>query len=74
MMNTWLAFAKTGNPNWAGLPDWPTYSADERAVMSLGLEPAIDYAPGEAERVFWADLEQERSTLDRTPIPLSRSG
>ena len=74
MMNTWLAFAKTGNPNWEGLPDWPTYSADERAVMSLGLEPAIDYAPGEAERVFWADLEQERSTLDRTPIPLSRSG
>ncbi len=71
MMQTWLAFARNGNPNWEGLPAWPAYTADERAVMSLGLEAAVEYAPAEPERRLWAELEQRSSTLEPASIPLS---
>ena len=56
MMSTWLAFAKTGNPNWEGIPDWPRYEAEARAVMSLDLAPSVEQDPGAAEREFWQSL------------------
>lgn len=31
----WAAFARTGNPNHAGLPDWPPFDDTRRAVMIL---------------------------------------
>ena len=56
MMSTWLAFAKAGDPNWEGIPDWPRYDAEARAVMSLGLTPSVEQDPGAAEREFWQSL------------------
>ncbi len=35
MMTYWVNFARTGNPNGAGLPGWPTYDADKPAVMQF---------------------------------------
>jgi para-nitrobenzyl esterase len=32
----WLNFARTGNPNAAGLPHWPTYDAAAQMTMELG--------------------------------------
>jgi para-nitrobenzyl esterase len=29
----WAALARTGNPNHAGLPNWPAYTAEKRATM-----------------------------------------
>ncbi|HXY37486.1 MAG TPA: carboxylesterase/lipase family protein [Planctomycetaceae bacterium] len=29
----WAALARSGNPNHAGLPNWPAYTADKRATM-----------------------------------------
>jgi para-nitrobenzyl esterase len=29
-------FAKTGNPNGVGLPEWPTYSEQPNSVLKLG--------------------------------------
>jgi para-nitrobenzyl esterase len=33
MSDAWLAFARTGNPNTSGLPQWPAYDANRRATM-----------------------------------------
>ncbi len=37
MASIWTQFAKTGNPNGPGLPQWPEYSADTEAYMELGV-------------------------------------
>jgi para-nitrobenzyl esterase len=36
MQRYWTNFAKTGDPNGAGLPEWPRYGTSEKAVMDLG--------------------------------------
>jgi para-nitrobenzyl esterase len=36
MEQYWTNFAKTGDPNSAGLPEWPLYGASAEAVMELG--------------------------------------
>jgi para-nitrobenzyl esterase len=52
MMATYAAFAHTGNPNNAHLPDWPTYG-DDRANMRLGTDCHVDYAPLDDIRELW---------------------
>lgn len=34
----WVNFAKTGNPNGAGLPQWPKFALGKPTVMELGAE------------------------------------
>jgi para-nitrobenzyl esterase len=33
MSTAWVSFARTGNPNHSGLPTWPRYTQESRAVM-----------------------------------------
>jgi para-nitrobenzyl esterase len=56
MQDAWLAFARSGNPNHDGLPEWPRYEPTDRATMLLGSECAVERAPLEAERSFWETL------------------
>lgn len=37
----WAQFARSGDPNFAGAPIWPAYSADSDAVLELGDEIAV---------------------------------
>jgi para-nitrobenzyl esterase len=41
MAETWLAFAKTGDPNNALIPNWPAYDTDSRPVMVLDESPEL---------------------------------
>jgi len=41
MMDTWLAFARSGRPNNDKLPSWPEYDLKNRAVMKLSINPEI---------------------------------
>lgn len=42
----WISFAKTGNPNHDGLPEWPAYNANNTATMHLDIncevKPQLD--------------------------------
>jgi para-nitrobenzyl esterase len=33
MSSAWVNFARTGNPNYSGMPHWPAYTAGTRATM-----------------------------------------
>ena len=41
MAETWIAFAKTGNPNNPMIPQWPAYDTETRAVMVFDVEPEV---------------------------------
>ena len=43
MADYWVNFARNGNPNGPGLPDWPTYNSSSDIVQILGEEvkPAV---------------------------------
>ncbi|HVN01452.1 MAG TPA: carboxylesterase/lipase family protein [Caulobacteraceae bacterium] len=48
MSEAWLAFARTGNPATAALPDWPAYETGRRATMVFDLDSKLveDPYPG----------------------------
>jgi len=37
----WTNFAKTGNPNSAGLPDWPVFDGSDASVFRIGTDDEI---------------------------------
>jgi para-nitrobenzyl esterase len=39
----WVNFARTGNPNHAGLPDWPTYTPEKRATMVFNAQCVVKF-------------------------------
>ncbi len=52
MIEYWAQFAKTGNPNGAGLPVWPEYKIDSARYLELGEE----IKAGSAYRHKWLDV------------------
>lgn len=41
MADTWIAFARTGDPNHPGIPEWPAYNLEQRPVMVLDESPEL---------------------------------
>jgi para-nitrobenzyl esterase len=56
--STWVQFARTGNPNHAGLPHWPPYDANTRATMIFNDECKVVNDPAKDERLAIASLPQ----------------
>lgn len=50
---TWLAFARTGDPNHSGLPSWPVYDEHRRATMVFDSESRVVDDPDGEERRAW---------------------
>ena len=38
MSGAWINFAKTGNPNYKNLPEWPAYTGENTATMHFDVE------------------------------------
>jgi para-nitrobenzyl esterase len=53
MQQSWISFARTGDPNHSGLPNWPKYDARTRATMELGTTSHVVNDPQPAQRAVW---------------------
>lgn len=51
---SWLAFAKNGDPNNAKVPMWPPYTAKQRNMMVFRDKPAVEVDVRAAERALLA--------------------
>ncbi|HTO70207.1 MAG TPA: carboxylesterase/lipase family protein [Myxococcota bacterium] len=60
MSETWLAFARNGDPNHAGLPSWRPYTKQRRDTMILDVPPRAEQAPRQEEIDAWRDIEVRR--------------
>lgn len=68
VMDAWLSFARSGDPNaarGAGVPVWPAYTRATRATMAWDATPAILRAPFDDERALWDG--QSFAAWDFTP-------
>jgi len=57
MADTWIAFARTGNPNNPQLPEWPAYNLDSRPVMVLDTTPELVNDARAAQRALFTDVD-----------------
>jgi len=53
--DTWIAFARNGNPNHATLPHWETYDLEKRATMIFDSPCRLEYDPWSEERLAWKE-------------------
>jgi para-nitrobenzyl esterase len=65
MSRAWTEFAKTGNPNVAGLPQWRPYSADDRAVMIFNDKCRLMQNPRPEARAFITELHMRQGQASR---------
>ena len=52
MSEAWLAFARNGDPNHDGLPEWPVYDTESRATMVFDDESVVVNDPRGRERAI----------------------
>lgn len=56
MMDAWISFARTGNPNHENMPKLPPYEIEKRATLIFDKEITIEQDPYGNERVVWEDI------------------
>lgn len=59
MKGYWIHFARSGNPNGAGLPIWPQYTAADHALMVLDTAPTVSHKLLQARMEFMAQRYQQ---------------
>jgi para-nitrobenzyl esterase len=56
MSETFIAFAKTGDPNCAAIPRWEPYTLPRRQTMVFDADTRVEDDPRGAERKFFARI------------------
>jgi para-nitrobenzyl esterase len=56
LSSSWVAFAKTGNPNNARIPPWATFDPKTRATMIFGTPTQLENDPRSEIRTFWEHM------------------
>ena len=53
VMDAWIAFARSGNPNHEGIPQWPSYNVEKRSTMLINKEFKVVEKFLDKERATW---------------------
>lgn len=54
MQDSFLAFARSGDPNCKSVPDWPRYTLPERATMMFDVDARLERDPRRWQRLLFA--------------------
>ena len=57
MSETWISFARSGVPNYSGIPEWKPYNPDDRNTMIFDQKCRIENDPFKAERLAWTGIK-----------------
>jgi para-nitrobenzyl esterase len=60
MSAAWAAFARTGNPNHAEMPNWPAFEPTSYPTMVFGANVRLAKDPNKEERLALAELRAKR--------------
>ncbi len=53
MSQSWINFARSGNPDVEGLHHWPAYDTANRATMLFNVPCRVENDPRREERLVW---------------------
>jgi len=53
IQQAWTRFARFGDPNSSGMPQWPEYDVKTRSTMELGITCRVVNDPLSAQRAVW---------------------
>jgi len=59
MMDSWISFARSGNPNHDGIPEWPAYDVENRYTILIGNDIRIEEDPLQTERLAMEEIYDE---------------
>ena len=60
MSETWLAFARNGDPNNPKIPKWEPYTVNHRATMIFDVPCRAEVDPAREEREAWKGMPLRR--------------
>jgi para-nitrobenzyl esterase len=69
MADTWIAFARTGNPNHPKVPEWTPYDLESRPVMVLDESPELVRDARAAQRALLDDSDSYLGRYRRAGAP-----
>lgn len=60
MSAAWAAFARTGNPNHADMPNWPEFNPDDYPTMMFGESVRVQNDPNRETRLVIEELKRSQ--------------